>query len=49
MELVANVEKKVSRKTGKEYVCIIINFPHGYQKVVFPKDSAESFIFNQLV
>lgn len=49
MELKCRLEKRVSKKSGKEYVCIVIEFPNGYRKIVFPESSAESYMIQQLI
>lgn len=35
--------RKVSKKTGAEYVCLEITFPNGYKKIVF-LDKAEEYL-----
>lgn len=35
--------RKVSKKTGNEYVALEITFPNGYKKIVF-LDKAEEYL-----
>lgn len=35
--------KKISRKTGEEYICLEITFPNGYKKIVF-LEKAEQYL-----
>lgn len=47
MAVKAEIVSGVSKKSGKEYIALRITFPNGFEKLVFPKDSAEAFIFKQ--
>lgn len=41
-------EEKVSKKTGELYSCMVVQFPNGYEKVVF-LDTAEKFLIETIV
>ena len=42
----AVLKSGISKKTNQPYVCIEIELPNGYKKVVFPV-GAEKFVFEQ--
>ncbi len=43
------VKKGIGKKSGNEYVALEITFPNGFKMMVFPKTSAERFIFEQFI
>lgn len=49
MELKSKLVKRVSKKSGKEFICIEIEFPNGYKKLVFADSSAEIYLFQSLI
>lgn len=38
----------ISSKNNQPYIALQIEFPNGYKKLVFPANSAEKFIFQQI-
>lgn len=49
MNLNCKIEEKISKKTGNKYICLVIEFPNGYKKIVFPESNAEHFLFSALL
>lgn len=49
MNVQVEIVTGISQKTGKEYVALKIIFSNGFEKLVFPKGSAETIIFKQLM
>lgn len=45
----ATLKKGISKKTGNPYICVEIQFPNGFKKVVFPQNQAEKYVFEQCI
>lgn len=39
MTFKGRLEKRVSKKTGNEYVVLVLTFPNGYEKVIFLEEA----------
>lgn len=49
MNVKATLETKISKKSGKEYIVLVIEFPNGYKKYVFPDNNAEAYLFQSFL
>ena len=47
MNLIGNLEKKVSKKTGNEYIVLVITFPNGYEKTIFLEEAELYMLTNK--
>ncbi len=45
----AELKQGVGKKSGKPYVCIVLTFPNGFQKYIFPQNDAEKFLYESLL
>lgn len=49
MNLKCTIEERISKKSGKKYIVMVIEFPNGYKKYVFPEGNAEQFLVASLL
>ena len=47
MNVQAELISGISKKNGNAYIAIRVTLPNGFQKLIFPKDTAEKFVFEQ--
>ncbi len=41
----AELKQGVGKKSGKPYICVVLTFPNGFTKYIFPENDAERFVF----
>lgn len=45
----AELKQGVGKKSGNPYIAVELTFPNGFKMLVFPKNSAERFVFENAI